>query len=227
VGARCSGALSIKPLEGSRPWLRRTRALCRFNSVNEWCRGAPELCRRAQQMTAGASELAMGKKYWGGSTGRSRKKRFVRWQGAKRLSAPRHAKDSSWREPFRKIEHAVAIVAVSHERMLYRMEEAPPAAALDQAVVSRVLIKYRGIRKVLEEPERGLIGKTVLAICNGASENLLFGAGGAPGHTALVGFGCPLDDAACQAAGVYRTAGTEGDLITKHFGIRDRHVLAV
>ena len=43
--------------------------------------------------------------------------------------------------------------------MLDRMEETLPAAAVDQAVVSRVLMKYRGIRKVFEEPECGLIGK--------------------------------------------------------------------
>ena len=29
--ARCSSAPSIKPFERSRPWLRRTRALCKFN----------------------------------------------------------------------------------------------------------------------------------------------------------------------------------------------------
>src|SRR5258708_31622269 len=52
--ARCSGALSIKPLEGSRPWLRRTRALCKFNCGKVRCRDAPKLYGRARQTTAGA-----------------------------------------------------------------------------------------------------------------------------------------------------------------------------
>jgi hypothetical protein len=30
-GEHGAPARSIKPLEGSRPWLRRTRALCKFN----------------------------------------------------------------------------------------------------------------------------------------------------------------------------------------------------
>lgn len=61
-------------------------------------------------------------------------------------------------QPFRKIEHAIAIVGVSHKRVLDRMQETLPATAVDQTVVSGVLVKYRGIRKVFEEHERGLIG---------------------------------------------------------------------
>src|ERR1700694_816447 len=39
------------------------------------------------------------------------------------------------------------------------MEQAPPCVALGQAVVARVLRKYRGIRKVLKEPGGGLTGE--------------------------------------------------------------------
>src|SRR5579859_4056210 len=50
-GARCCGALSIQRLEGSRPRLRRTRALCKFNGGKEQRRTAPRLCRRARHVT--------------------------------------------------------------------------------------------------------------------------------------------------------------------------------
>lgn len=62
-------------------------------------------------------------------------------------------------EPFRKIEHAIAIVGVSHDCVLQRVEQTLLAAGVGQAVVSRVLIKNRGIGKVLEEHKYGLIGK--------------------------------------------------------------------
>jgi hypothetical protein len=45
------GARSIKPLEGSRPWLRRTRALCKFNGGEMKCWDAPRLCGGARQTT--------------------------------------------------------------------------------------------------------------------------------------------------------------------------------
>src|SRR5437899_9673764 len=47
-------ARSIKPLEGSRPWLRRTRALWRLNGGRQRCRASPKLCGRGGQMTAGS-----------------------------------------------------------------------------------------------------------------------------------------------------------------------------
>src|SRR2546426_10816289 len=37
-------ARSIKPLEGSRPWLRRTRVLWRLNGGRQRCRASPKLC---------------------------------------------------------------------------------------------------------------------------------------------------------------------------------------
>ncbi len=62
-------------------------------------------------------------------------------------------------EPFRKIEHAIAIIVVSHDDVLDRVEETLLAAGVGQAVVARVLIKNRGIGKIFEEHEGGLIGK--------------------------------------------------------------------
>ncbi len=55
-------------------------------------------------------------------------------------------------QPFGKIEHALTIVAVSHERVFYRMEEAPPAAAVGQSVVTRVkMVAFRFAVTVLRE----------------------------------------------------------------------------
>src|SRR5713226_7136129 len=62
-------------------------------------------------------------------------------------------------QPFGKIEHAPAIIAVRHHRVFHRMEQSPPAAAARQPVVTRVFREYRGVRKVLKEPGRGLIGE--------------------------------------------------------------------
>src|SRR5216684_8843842 len=55
--ARCSGALSIHRLEGSRPRLRRTRALCKFNGGKVGRRGAPKLCGEAQRTAPRGLEL--------------------------------------------------------------------------------------------------------------------------------------------------------------------------
>src|SRR5712664_2356762 len=62
-------------------------------------------------------------------------------------------------QPFRNIEHACAIVAVSHDGVLQGMEQAPPGAAMGEAVVARVLRKYPGIGKVFKESRRGLTGE--------------------------------------------------------------------
>src|SRR6266403_2023223 len=62
-------------------------------------------------------------------------------------------------QPFRNIEHACAIVAVSYDRVLQGMEQALPGAAMGEAVVARVLRKYPGIRKVFKESGRGLTGE--------------------------------------------------------------------
>src|ERR1700736_6110238 len=62
-------------------------------------------------------------------------------------------------QPFGKIEHALAIVAVGHYRVLQRMEQARAGAAVGQAVVAGVLREYPRIRKVLKEPGGGLTGE--------------------------------------------------------------------
>jgi len=46
-------ARSIKPLEGSRLWLRRTRALWGLNGRRERCGVSPRLCGRAGEKTRG------------------------------------------------------------------------------------------------------------------------------------------------------------------------------
>src|SRR6266566_9928103 len=61
--ARCVCALSIQRLEGSRPRLRRTRALCKFNGGTERCGGARRLCRSAPYKAPCANNLATAKKY--------------------------------------------------------------------------------------------------------------------------------------------------------------------
>ncbi len=61
--ARCVCALSIQRLEGSRPRLRRTRALCKFNGGTERCGGARRLCRSAPYKAPCANKLATAKKY--------------------------------------------------------------------------------------------------------------------------------------------------------------------
>ena len=62
-------------------------------------------------------------------------------------------------QPFGKIEHALAVVAVSHDRVLHGMEQARAGAAVGQAVVAGVLRKYPGIGKVLKERGGGLTGE--------------------------------------------------------------------
>jgi len=73
-------------------------------------------------------------------------------------------------QPFGKIEHVLAAFLVRQKQMRGRMEQAFPAAALRQAVVTRVLRKYRGVGKVLEEPGVGRVGEVgaeALAISGG------------------------------------------------------------
>jgi len=55
-------ALSIQRLEGSRPRLRRMRALCKLNGAKGRRRGASGLCGGAQQMIRRARKLAIAEK---------------------------------------------------------------------------------------------------------------------------------------------------------------------
>ncbi len=50
-------ARSIKPFERSRPWLRWTRALCKFNGGKVQCGDPPELRDRAQQASLGEEKV--------------------------------------------------------------------------------------------------------------------------------------------------------------------------
>ncbi len=55
-------ALSIQRLEGSRPRLRRMRALCKLNGAKGRRRGASGLYGGAQQMIRRARKLAIAEK---------------------------------------------------------------------------------------------------------------------------------------------------------------------
>jgi hypothetical protein len=89
--ARCSGALSIHRLEGSRPRLRLTRALCKFYGGKVGRGRAPKGVRRSAEDStawagAGRKQDDRKKREW-----RSGKKRFVPRQGGERLIVQKHA----------------------------------------------------------------------------------------------------------------------------------------
>src|SRR5271168_2940441 len=56
-------ARPVKPFGRGRPWLRRTRALCKFNGGKERCWSARRLCHRAQHLTRWGNLLAAATKY--------------------------------------------------------------------------------------------------------------------------------------------------------------------
>jgi hypothetical protein len=95
-------ARSIKPLEGSRPSLRRTRALRRLNVGRLRSGGLPRWCD-------GVGRRALGADYREEVSQRQRrgcwKKRFVLWQGTEARSAPKRVNGSSSRES----SHAAAV----------------------------------------------------------------------------------------------------------------------
>jgi hypothetical protein len=96
------GARSIKPLEGSRPWLRRTRALWRLNVGRLRCGGSPRRCDEVRQTAAGA---VYRERVSQRQRGESWKKRFTLRQGTEGDSARKRVKGSSWRES----SHAAAV----------------------------------------------------------------------------------------------------------------------
>ena len=61
-GARCSGALSIQRLEGSRPRLRWTRSLCKFNRGKERRGVVPRQCGRVRHLTVAVRKQVVAKK---------------------------------------------------------------------------------------------------------------------------------------------------------------------
>ena len=98
-------ARSIKPFERGRPWLRRTRALCKFNGGKERCRGVPRLCRGAQHIAVGSENPTSARECGERSIGGRRENRSLRRQSKEVQSTPRPAGFSSWREWF----HAAAV----------------------------------------------------------------------------------------------------------------------
>jgi hypothetical protein len=84
-------ALSIQRLEGSRPRLRRMRALWKLNGAKGRRRGAPGPCGGAQQITRRARKLAVAEKCCEESVCGSRKERFVRRSGKERRIVAQHA----------------------------------------------------------------------------------------------------------------------------------------
>src|ERR1700693_2509044 len=57
-------------------------------------------------------------------------------------------------QPLQNIEHVLAAVALRYKGVFDCMDEPPPAAAVNQAVVSGVLREDRWIREIYEEPPR-------------------------------------------------------------------------
>jgi hypothetical protein len=55
-------ARPVKPFGGGRPWLRRTRTLCKFNDGEKRSRGPRRLCCRLQNTTRRANELVTATK---------------------------------------------------------------------------------------------------------------------------------------------------------------------
>jgi hypothetical protein len=55
-------ARPVKPFGGGRPWLRRTRALCKFNDGEKRSRGPRRLCCQLQNTTRRAKELVTATK---------------------------------------------------------------------------------------------------------------------------------------------------------------------
>src|SRR5579864_2151515 len=62
-------------------------------------------------------------------------------------------------QPLRNVEHVLAAVALRYKGVLDRMDEALPAAAVDEAVVSRILREDCWIREISEKPPRCLPGE--------------------------------------------------------------------
>ena len=98
-------ARSIKPFEGGRPGLRRTRALCKFNCGKKRCRSAPRLGRGAQPLTRELGKLAIAKECGESSLAGRRKRRWLQWGDRKVQSTPKPAELLNWREWF----HAAAV----------------------------------------------------------------------------------------------------------------------
>ena len=95
-------ARSIKPLEGSRPWLRRTRALWRLNVGRLRCGGLPRWCDGVRRMAPGADyREGVSRRQCRGCW----KKRFVLWQGTEGRSARKRVNGSHSVESF----HAAAM----------------------------------------------------------------------------------------------------------------------
>ena len=59
-------------------------------------------------------------------------------------------------QPLRNIKHMLAAVALRYKGMLDRVKETPPAAAVYQVVISRVLREDGWIREIREKPPRCL-----------------------------------------------------------------------
>src|SRR5262249_655978 len=98
-------ARQINPLERGRPWLRRTRALCKFNCGKERCEGPPELCSSAQRHDTMWPEASYRDKVWRRAGLKRLKKSSVPRQDIEVRSARKRVKDPSWGELF----HAAAV----------------------------------------------------------------------------------------------------------------------
>ena len=116
-------ALSIQRLEGSRPWLRRMRALWELNEGRGWCGAWPTVWRGARQEITGASYAGRGSERWLGGCG---KKGWAEGGGAEVRSARERARDSSWRDWF----HAAAMASGGERSWMICSEVSHPMLAI-------------------------------------------------------------------------------------------------
>ena len=100
-------ARSIEPFEPSRPWLRRTRDLCKLNVLRQRCRVAAGRCGEARKPTPDVGELAEAQNGCQESGWRNWNKGFRLRPSTEGLNVPKDVKDSSWRECF----HAAAMTS--------------------------------------------------------------------------------------------------------------------
>src|SRR5947208_15768577 len=83
----------------SRPRLRRTRALCKFNRGKVRRRGAPKLCGETQRTAPRGLELADEQNSRKRRVGRSERKRVVQRQGGERPMVQKYAAFPGCGEP--------------------------------------------------------------------------------------------------------------------------------
>src|SRR5215469_11698974 len=93
-------ARPVNPFGRGRPWLRWTRALCKFNWGKGGSGGVPRLCCRAQPGRLASQKLVRVKEHREDYRCRGGKKRSVGSRAREIGSVRRHAEFLRWREWF-------------------------------------------------------------------------------------------------------------------------------